>query len=127
MQLSTPAGNVHQSGAEQTGQLRGDPPAHVTAPPQVSAGQNQTPVGQRAGEQAVSDPAIPGQLLDRRKMRGPTGATGSPNSRTSAETRRNFSDKASQNPADAQARGNGQAATGADVNQPAQSTQAPDR
>src|SRR5689334_3547636 len=78
MQLSMPAGNAHQSGAERTGQLRGDLPAHVTVPPQLSASQNQTPVGQRAGEQAASDPAIPGQLLDRRKMRGATGAASSP-------------------------------------------------
>lgn len=112
-----------QRGAEQAGELRSDLPAHVTAPGQVSAGQTKTPVGQRAGAQAVSDPAIPGQVLDRRKMRGVMGPADSSDSHMASEARPNSSDNASQDPASAEARGNGHAATGADGDQSARSTQ----
>ncbi len=116
-------GNGMQPSTTQSGEVRGDQPA-----------------GQMAGDQAASDPAVPGQtpgrvegrtsgtMKDRATSREAPGAMGAatpPDSRTVAKAKRNPNNNNSQDPNDAEARGNGQAPTGADANQPAQSTQMP--
>jgi len=99
-QLADPA----SPGMPQSGGQRSDMPA-AAAP---------TPVSPRMQDGATT-----------REAPGAMGATTPPDSRTVARAKRNPDNNNSQDPVDAEARGNGQAPTGADANQPARSTQMP--